>query len=261
VTAKTELLLYRMGWLASKAMRPTFRSLDQSFEGWAYANGFLAQIQRLEAQGYIESMTDERSGKRLHRLTEAGRKVAAGPRDPETAWATSWDGKWRLFLFDVPEKDKSKRRHLTRALSSAGCGCIQGSTWISPCLPPTIEKLMADNDPQCSHMMMLHAESKGRSMDLQMVEAAWDFDAINRLYEDYLAVLAELKAHVKSTSREEFAAWGNKEIAVWRKALAADPLLPEELLPKGYLGRKAFDQRQKSQSTAAGILAQIWPSE
>jgi phenylacetic acid degradation operon negative regulatory protein len=250
-----------MGWLASKAMRPTFRSLDQSFEGWAYANGFLAQIHRLEAQGYLESMTDARSGKRLHRLTEAGRQAAIGTREPEAAWAAEWDGKWRLFLFDIPEKERTKRRQLTRALASTGCGCIQGSTWIAPCMPPAIEKLMADTDPQCSHMMMLLAESKGRDMDLKMVGAAWDFNAINQRYEEYLSVLSGLKAFAKSATREEFADWGVKEIAAWRKAIAADPLLPEELRPKGYLGKKAVELRGKSQSQAAEILEKIWPAD
>jgi phenylacetic acid degradation operon negative regulatory protein len=261
MTAKTELLLYRMEWLVSKAMRPTYRSLHESFEGWAYANGFLAQIHRLEAQGYLESMTDARSGKRLHRLTEAGRKAAAGPRDPEAAWATAWDGKWRLFLFDIPEREKSKRRQLTRALAAAGCGCIQGSTWIAPGMPPAIEKLMAGADPQCSHMMMLLAESKGRDMDLQMVETAWNFEVINQNYEDYLALLTGLKKLAKSATREEFADWGVKEMAAWRRALAGDPLLPEELLPKGYLGKKALFERQKSQPMAGDVLAKIWPTE
>ena len=259
MTAKTELLLYRMQWLASKAMTPTYRNLEHSFESWAYANGFLAQIHRLEAQGFLESMTDPSSGKRVHRLTEAGMKAAAGPRDPEAAWATPWDGKWRMFLFDIPEREKSKRRQLTRALAAAGCGCVLGSTWIAPSMPPAIEKLMEDGDPCCSHMMMLHAESKGRNMDHQMVEAAWNFETINRGYEEYLALIADLKRLSKSATREEFADWGEREIAAWRRALAADPLLPEELLPKGYLGKKAFEERRKSQPKAAEVLQQIWP--
>ncbi|MFN7341937.1 MAG: hypothetical protein ACK5TA_01230, partial [bacterium] len=82
------------------------------------------------------SLNDPASGKRLHRLTEAGRNAANGGRDPEVAWATPWDGKWRLFLFDIPEAENTKRRQLTRALAKAGCGCLQGSVWISPSTPP-----------------------------------------------------------------------------------------------------------------------------
>lgn len=259
MTAKTELLLYRMGWLAAKNVKPMFRNLEHSFERWAYENGFAAQVHRLEAQGLIESQADECTGKRLHRLTEVGVKAAAGPYDPEASWARVWDGKWCLFLFDIPEKEKSRRRQLTRTLAAAGCGCLQGSTWIAPSLPPTIEKLMADPSSNCSQVLLLHAESKGRDKDLHMVETAWNFEAIHQCYQDYLTILAELKALATSATREEFADWGRREIVAWRRALAADPLLPEVLLPHGYLGKEALHQRRKSQPVAADILVRIWP--
>ncbi len=89
--AKSELLLFQMLWVADKVMRPTFRNLDISFEGWAYENGLLQQVQRLEAQGLVESVSDSFDKTRIHRLTEAGRVAALGGRDPETAWKREWD--------------------------------------------------------------------------------------------------------------------------------------------------------------------------
>ena len=85
--AKTELLLFRLLWLAEKPMRPTFCNLEQSFEGWTYREGLLKQVARLEVRGLLESRVDPATGQRLHRLTTAGRLAASGGRDPEAAWS------------------------------------------------------------------------------------------------------------------------------------------------------------------------------
>ena len=62
VKAKTELLLYRLLWLAEKPTTPSYYHLEQSFEGWAYRNGLLNQIHQLQAQGWLESQQDPASG-------------------------------------------------------------------------------------------------------------------------------------------------------------------------------------------------------
>ena len=51
---KTEELLCMLLWACETFSRPTFRNLTESFEGWAYRNGFLRQLQRLEKQQWIE---------------------------------------------------------------------------------------------------------------------------------------------------------------------------------------------------------------
>ena len=43
-----------------------------------------------------------------------------------------WDGKWRVLVFDIPEKRKSVRNQIRRALSSVGFMRLQNSVWIYP---------------------------------------------------------------------------------------------------------------------------------
>src|SRR5207247_1644410 len=53
--AKTEELLYFLLWTCEKAFRPTWRNLEESFEGWAYGRGLLRQLQRLDKlRRYLE---------------------------------------------------------------------------------------------------------------------------------------------------------------------------------------------------------------
>jgi phenylacetic acid degradation operon negative regulatory protein len=255
--AKTELLLYRLLWLAEKPLSRSYQNLEQSFEGWAYSNGLLNQIHQLEAQGWLESQQDPASEKRLHRLTEAGRAAVLDGRDPEKSWARHWDGKWRLFVFDIPESQRSKRRELNRALTKAGCGCLQGSVWIAPTAPPKIEKLVATNEPDCTHLLMLLADSKGPKVDLKMVEGAWNFNKINAAYQELQKTLDRFPDVAHRNSREALADWTAEESSAAQAALRLDPLLPSELLPKKYLARKIWRKRCRLLVRAAGLKAAL----
>jgi phenylacetic acid degradation operon negative regulatory protein len=254
---KTELLLYRLLWLAEKPLRPTYCNLEQSFEGWAYQNGLLNQIQQLEAQGFLEATQDTASGRRLHRLTEAGRSAALGGRDPEKSWSVTWDRKWRLFLFDIPEHESSKRRQLTRAFTKAGCGCLQGSVWISPTTPPAIEKLIASDDPDCTHLLLLLADSKGAKVDAKMVEGAWHFEAINAKYQKLQETLDCFPQVARRNTRDSLAEWTAEENTASRAVLQIDPLLPSELLPKHYAGKKIWKNRRRILTEAARLAPSL----
>src|SRR5205085_9488548 len=98
---KTEELLYALLWTCETFMRPSWRNMGESFEGWAYRKGLLRQLQRLEKQQWVESQPNT-CGDRLYRLTDAGCLQALGGRDPKRLWARPWDGRWRLVLYDVP---------------------------------------------------------------------------------------------------------------------------------------------------------------
>src|ERR1041384_4545776 len=87
---KTEELLYLLLWACDIAARPTFRNLTDSFESWAYRTGFHRQLATLERQHLLETSLKSGGG-RLHRLTEAGRLMALGARDPIARWKRRWD--------------------------------------------------------------------------------------------------------------------------------------------------------------------------
>ena len=104
--AKTELILYHMFWVAGIALRPSVRRIGESFEQWAYQGGFLRQIKQLERQGLLEAEEVEKGTKRVMRLTEKGVLRAIGGCDPMERWNRSWDGLWRMVIFDLPETQR-----------------------------------------------------------------------------------------------------------------------------------------------------------
>ena len=46
--------------------------------------------------------------------------------------AAQWDGKWRLVIFDVPEKHKKAREALRRKLKDLNFSRLQDSVWVTP---------------------------------------------------------------------------------------------------------------------------------
>ena len=67
-------------------------------------------------------------------LTEKGEKFAAllGEGSITVRKPKRWDGKWRILMFDVPEKKKRARELVRRMLIDLGCRRIQDSVWVCP---------------------------------------------------------------------------------------------------------------------------------
>lgn len=241
---KTEQFLYYLLWSADQLMRPTFRNLNDSFETWAYRNGFLRQIEQLQRQRLIERR-DPKSDERIYRLTAQGRLRALGGRDPVARWSRSWDGRWRLVLFDVPIAKNRLRSQLRRFLRENGFGYLQKSVWITP--DPMTEEIeeLREGIIDVESFIVLEARPCSGESNSDIVTGAWNFDQVNRLYQKHLEILSE-KPKVRDGDRPHamrLRIWGESERAAWKEAIAYDPLLPQGLLPRGYLGQRAWRER------------------
>lgn len=253
--AKADDLLVGMLWTCDMLYRPTLRNLTGSYEEWAYRNGFLRELQRLEKERFLE-----RHGlgpdRRLYRLTERGRLRALGGRDPEKCWKRKWDGYWRVVVFDIPANEDKTRNALHYYLRNHGFGCLQRSVWITPGPIDDIKRDMARESPKVKSMAFLKAQLCGGERNEQIVRAAWKFGRIYELYDDYLAVLARKPSlhSGDSASAKAFQTWAAEERQAWHAAVSEDPLLPAALLPEDYNGREAWQQRKKLMQEAGAQM-------
>ncbi|MBM3888112.1 MAG: hypothetical protein FJ388_03195 [Verrucomicrobia bacterium] len=241
---KTEEFLNSLLWIADMLMRPTFRNLTDSYESWAYRNGLMRQVTRLEKSQLVErdqKMPDER----VYRLTEQGRLHALGGRDPEARWSRHWDGRWRLVLFDVPTTENTRRDALRRYLREKGFGYLQNSVWVTPDLLQDEREILAGAKVNVESLLLLEARPCSGESDAEIVAGGWDFEGINRRYAHHLKTLDErpTKPLHDAAAAKSFQRWAAEERAAWLAAVMTDPLLPERLLPPGYLGRRAWQRR------------------
>lgn len=87
---------------------------------------------RLAAKGLITF--EERGGKRYARMTEAGEQMLEleSLREKSMQKPKRWDGRWRVVLFDIPERRRGIRNRLRLFMQEYGFVRLQDSAWIYP---------------------------------------------------------------------------------------------------------------------------------
>jgi phenylacetic acid degradation operon negative regulatory protein len=227
-------------------MRPTFRNLTESYESWAYRKGLLVQLHRLERRRWIERKAGAPQD-RIYRLTEQGRLHALGGRDPEQRWTRSWDGRWRMVLFDMPVGKDAQRRRLWTYLRDKGFGYLQYSVWITPDPLEEERQILAGEKINVESLILLEARPCAGESDEQIVAGAWDFERINKGYTHHLKVLKQRPTRLLRTeaAAKSLQHWAAAEHEAWLNAVRHDPLLPELILPSDYLGKHAWQRRKE----------------
>ena len=88
---------------------------------------------RLAQKGYVRFV--ERSGAKYIEITENGRRALAFEQQKVTLRARTkkrWDGRWRMVVFDIPEKRRSIRVRLRTTMQGMGFMRLQNSVWVFP---------------------------------------------------------------------------------------------------------------------------------
>ena len=123
------------GLIAVAAVAPNAIQLLRHFPGYKKGARFNYQAKsalgRLVAKGLVVFV--EEGGKRYARITEKGERVL----EAETlrGGATKkrrWDRRWRVVIFDIPERRKSVRARLRRFMDGYGFIRLQNSLWVYP---------------------------------------------------------------------------------------------------------------------------------
>ncbi len=197
------------------------------------------QLRQLEQRGLV--VREERAGRLLYQLTQRGRLVAMGNRNPDARWERPWDGKWRQVLFDLPVDQQPMRQKLLRWLRQNGFGYLQDSVWISPDPMDAVRDVLKPFRDDVEFFIVMEATVCAGYANRALVSGAWDFEEVNRRYRQYMELVAD------QSNREALARlpiWLRDERAAWIHAVSIDPMLPATLLPRDYRGREAWRIRR-----------------
>jgi phenylacetic acid degradation operon negative regulatory protein len=205
------------------------RALDRALERWR-------REKLIEQTG--------RGKDAVFKITDAGRKRLR-VTNPSDSWNQPWDGQWRVVLFDLPANKSKDRQVLWRALRDAKMGLLQRSVWISVREVESLLKSVVEarGIPEC--FCGFRATSLFLTDTNEVVQTAWDFEAIGKAHDTYLK---HLVANVASLNRakdlQELAQVARIERDAYQYAFAIDPLLPRELWPSGYHGAQVEEKHQ-----------------
>ena len=131
--ALTVVALGVVVFIASTA--PNAAQLLRFFPGYKKGARFNFRIKsvlsRLATKGLVVFV--EKGGKRYARITEDGKHML----NLETARMQvvkkkRWDRRWRLVIFDIPERHRSVRIRLRKFMASCGFERLQDSVWAYP---------------------------------------------------------------------------------------------------------------------------------
>jgi DNA-binding transcriptional regulator PaaX len=134
---------------------------------------------------------------------------------------------------------------LRRYLRDKHFGCLQDSVWITPDPLKEEARLLSPTEIDVKSLILLEARPYAGESDAEVVAGAWNFDRINRLYAQHLKILRKKPLEKLNNKKRATALrqWAEMERLAWRDTVKWDPLLPQKLLPPGYLGRRVWQQR------------------
>lgn len=201
-------------------------------------------ISRLEQNGLLKKFNKE--NKTHLRLTEKGRKILNEHRVSDRKPLPSWDHKWRIITFDIPEEKKQLRQMLRCFLISIGFGKVQRSVWISPHdLQKTVQKY-ADKLNLSEYIYLITTDSFLGIPDHKMADRCWNIDKLHQDYLDLIDQYTQLKGESEnlesdSSAEKTYLLKILKNRLEWdyNSILLRDPRLPPELLPDHWGGEKA----------------------
>jgi DNA-binding transcriptional regulator PaaX len=166
--------------------------------------------------------------------------------DPAAEWGRYWDGKWRVFSFDLPGRSHKGRMGLWRNLRRARFGFLQRSVWI---WPHEVEEMLLDmveakGIPECfcgfevSRLFLCETA--------EIVASAWEWERIRGEHDDYIRNAASRLRNLRATNRlESLSRIARVERAAYADVFRHDPLLPRDLWPDSYRGPAVRDLHLK----------------
>ena len=190
----------------------------------------------------------EKENKIQIRLTEQGKRYIKKHQESEWRLPSTWDKKWRLVVFDIPEEKRILRDHLRRYLKILGFGKVQRSIWISPYNFIKEIRKYTDKLKLSGYVFQITADEFQGFSESILVQTFWNIKDIHNKYlaliERYTEKQKELVEQFQKNPRQkdkDISRRVLKEHLIWdyQSILVRDPPLPSELLPENWGGGKA----------------------
>ncbi len=134
LTKTSKVLLYLLA--TKEAVAPIFayptlqKALYPEYAKYKANKRLDATIYRLRKQGWIK--VEYKESKRLLSLTNHGEIEALMQKARIDKLSASWDNKWRLIMFDIPEEARVVRNKLRKLLKDFGFYALQASVYVYP---------------------------------------------------------------------------------------------------------------------------------
>jgi len=212
-----------------------------------------AAVSRSAARGWI---TPERRGRRAYyklsprvywQVRQVRRRLCDGQRD-------TWDGRWRMLVYAVPEGMRSQRDKFRNELVLLGYGTPAPGVWISPTADLEATQELINFYDLSPYVEAFLAERLNGQPVEKLVKRTFHLEEAAKRYRELDGRLNSLPA---SPSPETAFVELIQLVHEARKILFFDPGLPPELAPPSFVGgavRERFNEARLHLREKAGDL-------
>jgi len=147
----------------------------------------------------------------------------------------SWDEKWRVVSYEIPEKKRELRDRLRREVSGWGLGPWHRSFWLTP--HPIIENLrqLIYQKEQEQYIQAFESKHVVGNRDI-LIEKVWQKSALEKKYREIFKIWHDILSK-EGEKVEKF----RNVVSEYVEVLKLDPGLPPELVGKNWIGLEAFN--------------------
>lgn len=236
----TDFLLFQfylsgelLGTIGSRDIYDAFEKAHEGLEDFNYQK-FKKTISYLFRKNLIKKVNldyKKRLGKIELKISQEGKKRIA-EIIPSYQKPRTWDGKFYLITYDIPEERRVKRNLLREYLKRIGCGLLQESVWLSPYNPKEILRDFTIKNG-LGGLILISSLGPNRTIgeeDIKtLIKRVYNLEILNKRYKEFIDKFMNIKTSV------------HPEIYfAYHQILRDDPQLPFELLPGDWLGDKAY---------------------
>ncbi|WP_435973522.1 PaaX family transcriptional regulator [Streptomyces sp. Qhu_M48] len=150
---------------------------------------------------------------------------------------------WVLAVFSVPEAERHKRHLLRSRLARLGFGTAAPGVWIAPARLYEETRNALERLELSPYVDLFRGDHLGYAATAGAVARWWDLPAIARLHEEFLAAHAPVLRAWRTAPAGAEDAYRDYLLVLdsWRRLPYADPVLPAELLPDDWPGRRSAE--------------------
>ncbi|MEF9885972.1 PaaX family transcriptional regulator [Streptomyces sp. P9-A4] len=150
---------------------------------------------------------------------------------------------WVLAVFSVPEAERHKRHLLRSRLARLGFGTAAPGVWIAPARLYEETRNALERLELSPYVDFFRGDHLGYAPTAGAVARWWDLPAVAGLHEEFLAAHEPVLRAWRTAPAGAEDAYRDYLLALdsWRRLPYADPVLPAELLPDDWPGRRSAE--------------------
>jgi phenylacetic acid degradation operon negative regulatory protein len=196
-------------------------------------------VGRLAREGWLSWNREGRQSEYF--LTEHGRNRFAEATSRIYRDAShSWDRSWTLLILPRSPRQKLIREEMLWL----------GFGQVSPGVLAHPSRTLEDTRSQLQELklekgvVLMRAASAGPEADLLLLQAGWDLAELGGYYQRFVSAFAPIQEQVENRAKvPPEAAFVIRTLLIheYRKIHLRDPLLPPSLLPKDWIGARAYE--------------------